>query len=154
MLAGELGLSPIEIGGVFAFQSAISVFGSAPATFAIERIGAERILAPALGLTAASMAVFPMAGDLFQASAVIFSWSLGRSVLNPAPIVHAADSSAPEARSQTIALLRTTGDLGFMVGAASVGILGSIVGASAAMQSTAAVSCMTVAWYALRKICK
>jgi len=100
------------------------------------------------------MAVFPMVGDLFQASAVIFFWSLGRSVLNPAPIVHAADSCAPEARAQVIALLRTTGDLGFMVGAASVGILGSILGAGGAMQSTAAVSCLTVAWYALRKICK
>jgi len=49
MLAGDLGLSPIEIGSVFAFQSAIAVFGVAPATFAIERVGSERILAPPLG---------------------------------------------------------------------------------------------------------
>merc|ERR1712060_761035 len=106
-----------------------SVLAAGPAGALIDRLGAERILAPALIGSSAAMASFPLASDWSQICVAIALWQAARTVLNLAPSVLAAQSVAPEARSQTLAMLRTTGDLGFMLGGLSVGLAGSVLGA-------------------------
>eukprot|EP00928_Gymnodinium_smaydae_P034654 TRINITY_DN2450_c0_g2_i1.p1 TRINITY_DN2450_c0_g2~~TRINITY_DN2450_c0_g2_i1.p1 ORF type:complete len:656 (-),score=75.22 TRINITY_DN2450_c0_g2_i1:11-1978(-) len=150
MLTGDFCFTPVQIGGIFASQAAMAVICNAPSTVLIERLGPEKVLGPALALTAAAMAAFPQAQDLYQVSAAILLWSFGRTILNSAPVVIAASSVAPESRSQAIAMLRSTGDLGFMLGATMLGAAGSVVGAAPAMQGTALLSCATAAWYVLR----
>ncbi|CAE7234799.1 unnamed protein product [Symbiodinium natans] len=149
MLAGDhFAMSPAEIGSVFAAQAAISVFGTGPAAMLIDKLGPERVIVPAILVTSFSMAAFPMAGDLLQAGILLAAWQLGRTVLNSAPTVLAANSVPKESLPQCMAMLRTTGDLGFMLGASLVGIGGSLVGAGPAMQSTAAISCGVAVWCA------
>jgi len=153
MLAGEaLALTPMEIGYVFAFNSAVAVLGAAPAAYLADRAGPGRTLAPAVAMTSVAMLAFPLAATGPQLGAVLALWSLSRSFMNLAPFTLAMNLAAPEARAQTLAMLRTTGDLGFFLGTALVGTAGAAFGANAAMQGTAVVSGAAAAGYAAYRL--
>jgi len=153
MLAGDqLALTPLQIGYVFAFMSAVAVCGAPPAAVLADRLGAGCMLAPAVALSAVAMALFPLAGSAEQLVPVLALWGASRSVMNLAPGSLAIGLAAPEARAQTLAMLRTTGDLGFFVGTALVGIAGTALGAGPAMQASGALTGIAAACYAAHRL--
>ncbi|CAE8608386.1 unnamed protein product, partial [Polarella glacialis] len=153
MLAGgQLALSPAQIGSVFAAQSALNLLLTGPAASATDRFGPGNVIAPSLAMTTVAIALFPLAEDLMQASAVLALWTAGGSLLSSAPTVMAANHVAPEARSQALAMVRTVGDLGLLAGATSVGLAATAFGAGPAMQGTAALLGTVTSGYFARQM--
>merc|ERR1740130_2259110 len=149
MLAnGKLGLSPMMVGAAFALQSVVSVAGTAPMAALADKVGPSVVIPPALLLTAASMAAFPMAPDVPSAFAVLGCWALGSAMLGSAPTALAANLATNENRTQVLALFRTMGDVGLLVGASAVGTAATLVGNAPAMQGTGAFTAATAAWFA------
>lgn len=151
MLAGEFALQPVQIGAVFALQSVVAVLSANPAAALADRLGPGCVLTPALAVIAASMTVFPMASSAAEAAAVLALWAAGNTLFNAAPHALAAGLVAPEARAQTIAVLRSAGDLGMLAGAASLGVAGSLLGMGPAMRWTALLLHGAAGWLAVRR---
>ena len=152
MLASDrFGLAPAEVGGLFAMQSAISVVGAMPSARLADRVGPANVLAPALLLSAMSMAAFPLATELPHAAGVLCTWAMGGVLLGSAPSANVANLAPPEKRAQALALMRTSGDLGLLTGAVSVGSAATLLGNDLAMQGTAGVLVTAATWFALRR---
>uniref|UniRef100_A0A7S2NK59 Major facilitator superfamily (MFS) profile domain-containing protein n=1 Tax=Haptolina brevifila TaxID=156173 RepID=A0A7S2NK59_9EUKA len=120
-----------------AAQSFISVVGASPSASLADRVGPANVIAPALCITASAMIAFPMADTLPEALAVLSVWAIGSTLLGSAPTAYATNVVPAPSRSQTLALMRTVGDLGLFLGASVVGGGATLYGSDVAMQGTA-----------------
>uniref|UniRef100_A0A7S4B6D1 Major facilitator superfamily (MFS) profile domain-containing protein n=1 Tax=Chrysotila carterae TaxID=13221 RepID=A0A7S4B6D1_CHRCT len=118
--ADRFSLTPAQIGGLFAFQSAVSVAGAAPSAWLADK-----------------------------AVAVLLLWSIGGTLLGSAPTAHASNIVGMQNRAQALALMRTAGDVGLLSGASVVGAAATLIGSEAAMQTTASFLLCSAASYVL-----
>jgi MFS family permease len=80
-------------------------------------------------------------------------WSVGSSMLSTAPLAYVTDRVGDQQRAQAIALMRTCGDVGFLLGATSTGWLADWTGSlGVAMQSSAGVLLSATVWFAIRQM--
>jgi len=147
LVSDRFGFTPLEVGGIFAFQSGISVLFTPFSAYLIDKFGARRIMPISLGIVSTGMALFPLASDTPQALAVLGLWALGGTLLGSAPSTFTANNSTTESRTQSLALLRTAGDCGMLLGAASVGTLALLTSETAAMQISASFLLAVNAWF-------
>jgi len=135
MLASQFGLSPAEIGTTFALQGALAMIAAGPLASLADRWGPVRLLAPALGLMAVSMATLPLAPDMVCATGPLALMVIANTSLSSVPMALTANLVGPELRTQAIALMRTVGDVGWLLGGMSFGIAAGLAGTGPAMQS-------------------
>lgn len=150
MFAGQYGLSPSEIGAAFALQAAVAVAGAGPAALLADRYGPQRVLAPALALMAIPMACLPIAPGITEAALPLALMALGSTALASAPTALVSNILQPADRAQALALMRTMGDVGWLLGGASVGLAATWVGNGPALQGTASCLLLTAMWFGLR----
>mmetsp|Transcript_4513 Transcript_4513/g.13659 ORF Transcript_4513/g.13659 Transcript_4513/m.13659 type:complete len:104 (+) Transcript_4513:1785-2096(+) len=74
-------------------------------------------------------------------------WAAGQTLLGSAPSAHAANLAPAALRPQALAVMRTAGDVGLLVGATTIGSLATLIGQDAAMQSSAAALIVFAAAY-------
>ena len=89
-------------------------------------------------VSAGAMAAFPMATNAPEALAVLAVKALGDTALGSSPSAYTANLAGADQRTQALALLRTFGDVGMLVGGSGVGAVAAIYGSDLAMQGTAA----------------
>ena len=150
LTSSKFGLSGAAVGALFAMQAAISVVGAVPAAALADRVGPSRVLAPALAISALGMVSFSLSTDFGLAAMSMGVWALGSTVLGSAPTANAANLVEADVRPQALALMRTMGDLGLLVGASSIGAVATVVGSEAAIQATAAMLVVAAAHYQMR----
>ena len=97
------------------------------------------------------MGALPFCEDYYQLAAALGLWSVGSSALSTAPIAYVSDKVDEEKRAQAIALLRTSGDVGFLLGASGVGALADWTGnLNVAIQCSAGLLLTATSWFATR----
>lgn len=119
-----LALTSTQIGVVFSLTSAVIVLvliGLMPRLEA--RISGPRLLVISLTLSAAAVAALSAASDFLALTLMGVPLGLGFGLLQPTPFAMALDRAAGETRGLTVGLLRTTGDIGIIVGPLLVGSL-------------------------------
>ena len=80
-------------------------------------------------------------------------WATGSSLLSTSPLAYISDTVDEKERAQAIALLRTSGDVGFLVGASSMGALADWAGSlDTALQSSAGILLTATGWFATRQL--
>jgi predicted MFS family arabinose efflux permease len=90
--------------------------------------------------------------SLLPLAATLGLWSMGSSMLSTAPLAYVSDRVDESKRAQAIALLRTSGDVGFLIGAAGTGALADWAGSlDMAMQASAGLLLTATAWFTLRQ---
>eukprot|EP00940_MAST-03C_sp_MAST-3C-sp2_P002348 g2348.t1 len=152
MLASEkFDLDPSMIGAAFAIQSIVSVACAAPVASIADKIGPNKVIAPGMAITGSAMAALPFTETVPTAFAVLGIWALGSSMLGSAPTAYAANLSTESNRTQVLALLRTMGDVGLLVGSSSVGLAAGYVGNDLAMQGTASFVALATGWFVLQQ---
>ncbi len=117
-----LTLTSTQIGVVFSITSAVIVLvliGLVPRLEA--RLTGPRLLVISLTLSAVAVAALSVASDFLGLALMAVPLGVGFGLLQPTPFAMAMDRSAPETRGLTVGLLRTTGDLGIIVGPLLVG---------------------------------
>ena len=72
-------------------------------------------------VSAGAMAAFPMATNAPEAFAVLAVKALGDTALGSSPSAYTANLAGADQRTQALALLRTFGDVGMLVGGSGVG---------------------------------
>eukprot|EP00928_Gymnodinium_smaydae_P100447 TRINITY_DN9853_c0_g1_i2.p1 TRINITY_DN9853_c0_g1~~TRINITY_DN9853_c0_g1_i2.p1 ORF type:complete len:306 (-),score=21.35 TRINITY_DN9853_c0_g1_i2:245-1078(-) len=153
MCTGQFALSPTEVGMVFAMQSAVSVLGTEPASRLADRFGPDRLLSPALALMACTYAALPMAANICQAVPSLALMALASTMLSTAPTAAVANLASSANRAQSLALLRTAGDAGWLLGGVSVGVAAEMLGIDFGLQGTSAFLLTFAAWFAMRTRC-
>ena len=140
-----MGMSLVQIVGNPIFAKMADVFGKVPIMItATTLIGGAMAGLPACSTTDSS--------SLLPLVATLGFWSVGSSMLSTAPIAYVSDRVEEAQRAQAIALLRTCGDVGFLVGATGVGALADWTGRlDVALQSSAALLLTATVWFAARQ---
>jgi len=149
LASDRFGLDAAHIGAIYAAQAAMAVVAAMPVAALADRFGPRNLLAPALGISALGMAAFPLALTVEQAAPALAVWTLGSALLGSAPTAAAANLVGDADRTKTFALVRMSGDVGLLLGSASVGALASAVSNDVALQATGIFMASSAAWYFL-----
>jgi MFS family permease len=147
-----LAMTATGVGQVYMGMSLVQVLGNPVVAKFVDGVGKVPAMIVGCTLISAGMATLPMAHDLGSVALTLAVWSTGSTLLSTAPVAYISDVTEDDKRAQAIALLRTSGDVGFLVGASSVGALADWTGnLDVAMQSSAGLLLTATAWFGMRK---
>lgn len=77
-------------------------------------------------------------------------WALGSTMLSTAPVSFVSDNVSDRKRAQAIALFRTAGDVGFLLGAVSTGAIADAFTMDIAVHSNAGMLLTAIGWFMTR----
>jgi len=109
------------LGKVYAGMSAVQVIATKPIATLADSFGKRESMIGGCMLVSGSMFGLTQVDTIETLAAVLGMWSLGSTFLSVAPFAYVADVADSENRAQAMALLRTFGDVGFLVGAGCMG---------------------------------
>lgn len=148
-----LNLSATQLGQVYMGMSLVQIFGNPLFAKFIDRVGKPPAIVTGCTLISLPMAALPLCQDWIQLAAVCGVWACGSSMMSTAPLAYMSDKVDESKRAQSIALLRTCGDFGFLVGASAIGGLSDWAGSlDAGMQTSAGLLLSSTAWFGIRQI--
>ncbi len=144
------GYSAGDLGVVFAVMALINLLGLAPAALLTDRVGRKWAIVPsglvvALGLVL--MAVSASNPQFLLAALVV---ALGTTFWGPAPTAYAADIATPELRGLALALNRSAGDAGMVLGPVLLGALADATSIGWALAANALIVLLACAAFGLR----
>lgn len=149
-----LNMTASQVGQVYMLMSIVQVVSNPfMARYLVDRIGKTPAIAGGCGVIASSMTALPLFADdwpLFVAT--LGFWALGSSMLSTAPLAYISDSVEEGERAQAIAMLRTSGDVGFLFGASCIGGLADVTGSiELSMQSSGGLLSAATLWFIVRQ---
>jgi MFS family permease len=148
-----LAMTATNVGQVYMGMSLVQVLGNPILAKLVDRIGKVPGIVGGCTLIASAMATLPLCTDMYQMAGVLGVWAAGSSLLSTAPLAFVSDQVDDERRAQAIALLRTSGDVGFLIGASSMGALADWAGSlEMAMQSSSGILLTATGWFVARNI--
>lgn len=148
-----LAMSATSVGQVYMGMSLVQVLGNPVLAKVVDLVGKVPGIVGGCTLISLAMAALPLCSDGYQMAGVFAVWATGSSLLSTAPISYISDKVDDKRRAQAIALLRTSGDVGFLAGASSMGALADWVGSlEVAMQSSSGILLAATSWFAMRNI--
>eukprot|EP00984_Skeletonema_dohrnii_P001299 scaffold401_cov144-Skeletonema_dohrnii-CCMP3373.AAC.10 len=161
--ATGLALSATSMGQVYMWMSINQVLSNPIAGQLADRSGKSAAIVAGGTLTSLAVASVPLVcsygliGDSvldwanWPMLATLSFWSLGGTLLATAHVAAVSDEVNDSSRSQAIALLRTSGDVGYLCGAACAGISADLVGdVGLAMQAGGAVFLGATTWFGFK----
>jgi MFS family permease len=148
--ANGLAMSATQVGQVYAAMSLVHIFGNPVFAQVADRVGKAPAILAGCGLVSASMAGLSFCDDYTSLSFALGTWAVGSSMLSTAPVAYVSDKVTDAERAQALALLRTCGDVGFLVGAAGTGMLADYTGLDGAMQCSAGLLATATLWFSTR----
>eukprot|EP00980_Cylindrotheca_fusiformis_P023197 scaffold10201_cov119-Cylindrotheca_fusiformis.AAC.14 len=147
-----LAMTATNVGQVYMGMSVVQVLGNPVLANLVDRIGKVPGIVGGCTLISSAMAVLPLCTETYQLAAIFGIWATGSSLLSTAPLAFISDLVDDANRAQAIALLRTSGDVGFLIGASSVGALASLTSLDLAMQSSSGLLLTATGWFAVRNM--
>lgn len=133
----RLSLTADRIGFGLALASIVGLGFAYPSGVLADRYGRKAVIVPATILAGVSLAVFLLAPSYpwFLAGCVV--WSVAAGVSIAAPAAYAADVAPAGMNAAAMSAYRLMADLGYVVGPIALGVAADLVGADAALLSTA-----------------
>ena len=148
-----LAMTATNVGQVYMGMSMVQVLGNPILAKIVDKVGKVPGIVTGCTLISTAMATLPLCDDLCQMAGILGVWATGSTLLSTAPISYVSDKVDDKNRAQAIALLRTTGDVGFLVGASSMGALADWTGSlDMAMQSSSGILLTATGWFAARNL--
>jgi MFS family permease len=148
-----LAMTATNVGQVYMGMSVVQVLGNPILGKLVDRVGKVPGIVGGCTLIASAMATLPFCTDTYQLAGIFGVWATGSSLLSTAPLAFISDEVDDEKRAQAIALLRTSGDVGFLIGASSMGALADWTSSlDLAMQSSAGILLTATSWFAVRNM--
>jgi len=138
------------MGTVFAGMSLINVVASPIAGRMADRFGSQVLLGPGSVCIAAALALMPHDGGLTGLPLPLGLWAIGNTVMGSLPSTLATTAGPPHLRVKAVAMLRTTGDLGFLLGGALGGAVATHTSIGSAFVGSGAALGVAGAMYSAR----
>ena len=146
-----LGMSPTNVGELYMGMSLVQVFGNPPMAGFVDKMGKVPGIVAGCSLLSASMFALPYCTDMKEVAGTLAFWALGSTMLSTAPTAYISDAVREDQRAQAIALLRTAGDVGFLVGASTTGAVADLFNMDVAVHSSASLLLTATGWFAVRR---
>eukprot|EP00301_Raphidiophrys_heterophryoidea_P003625 c11629_g1_i2.p1 GENE.c11629_g1_i2~~c11629_g1_i2.p1 ORF type:complete len:502 (-),score=113.01 c11629_g1_i2:255-1760(-) len=121
-------MSLSSLGAVFALMSGVNVLCSQPVAWFSDRWGRKGALVPGALISSVSMGLLCFSTTPLQFWATVTMWGVGNSFFGSTPSAYISDISKDQFRAQALALLRSAGDLGLMLGATLSGVVAHACG--------------------------
>ena len=150
LAAGSFDMGPSALGSLYAMMSVINVLGSQPAAWVSDRLGRRVSIFSGGALLAAAAACLPQAATPEAFHGLVALYSIGSTLLGTAPTAYLADITDERTRASALAMQRSCGDAGMMVGASVGGALASATSSAFAVPCLASVMGMGMAYFAAR----
>jgi len=152
-----LAFTATQVGQVYMGMSFVQVLGNPLFAKIVDNVGTVPGIVGGCSMITTAMFILPtcanMPSSYLPMAGVLGLWAAGSSLLSTSPIAHIGNNVDDAKRAQAIALLRTAGDVGFLVGASSMGMVSDWAGSlDAAMQSSAAILGTATSWYIARNL--
>ena len=132
------GFTPESLGALFSAMAVTSLLGLGPASAITDAFGRKAVIAPCVIASAASVALMGTTTDPIAFTAASILWVAAGSLMGTAPAAYAADISPKNIRGSALAMYRTCGDIGLLLGPLALGALADEVGIPAALGANAA----------------
>jgi DHA1 family multidrug resistance protein-like MFS transporter len=128
-----LGWGPAEIGLLFSLTGATTLFTLMPAAWTADHVGRRHVIL--FSGVLAGVGTLIVAGSAAPLGFVVGNvvMSLGTGTAGPAPGAFAADITPANMRGMGVALYRSAGDVGFLVGPFALGWLADLTSISTAL---------------------
>jgi len=146
-----LAMSATNVGLMYMGMSSVQVFGNLPTAKLMDKIGKVPGIVAGCTLLSAAMFALPFCTEMREVAATLGFWALGSTMLSTAPIAYISDNVRDDQRAQALALLRTVGDVGFVVGASSTGAVADLFNMDVAVHSSATLLITATGWFAARR---
>jgi len=151
--ADGMAMTATQVGQVYMGMSLIQIFGNPLFAQLADRVGKAPAITGGCALISASMAGLTVCSDYTQLAAALGTWAVGSSMLSAAPVAYVSDRVSDSKRAQALALLRTWGDVGFLIGASGTGALADWSGSlDVAMLSSSGLLLTGTVWFATRQM--
>jgi len=148
-----LALTATAVGKTYMGMSLVQVAGVPLMAKFVDSVGKPLAIVAGTGLITSSMAALPFCVDMYQMGGVLGVWALGSSILSTAPVSYISDVTTDKDRAQALALMRTAGDVGFLMGASGIGAVADLTGdLGSAMHASAGVLLTATGWFAVRQV--
>ncbi|MBI1726824.1 MAG: MFS transporter [Candidatus Rokubacteria bacterium] len=133
----RLSLSTDRIGLGLALASLVGLAVVYPSGVLVDRYGRKLVIVPATLVAGVSLLLFLLAPSYAWFLAGCVAWSLAVGVSGAAPAAYAADVAPPGMNAAAMSAFRMLADLGYVVGPIALGLATDLVGADAALGTTA-----------------
>jgi DHA1 family multidrug resistance protein-like MFS transporter len=129
----QFGMSGSLLGSCFTATAILQFIGSQPAAYLSDKFGRKMSLVPSAMIVGSSCIAMPLVTSMEQFIGVMLVSALGATFWSSSCQAYVADVSSDENRSQALALLRSCGDLGIIMGAGLVGYIADFTSVSISM---------------------
>lgn len=148
--ADGLAFTATQVGQVYMGMSLVQVLGNPTMAAMVDKIG--KVTGIVVGCTFLSTAMFglPYCSEMNEVVGTCGLWALGSTMLSTAPISFVSDNVSDRKRAQAIALFRTAGDVGFLLGAVSAGAIADAFTMDIAVHSNAGMLLTATGWFMTR----
>jgi len=143
-------LSATQVGKVYMGMSLVQVLGNPILAKLIDRMGKTPAIVMGCTLLSSTMFALPFCTNMTQLATTLGFWALGSTLLSTAPVSFLADKVPDDKRAQAVALLRTAGDVGLLLGASASGAIADLYNMDFALHSSSALLLTTTFWFATR----
>ena len=148
--ADALAFTATQVGQVYMGMSLVQVLGNPTMAAMVDKIGI--VTGIVVGCTFLSNAIFglPYCSEMNEVVGSCGLWALGSTMLLTAPVSFVSDNVSDRKRAQAIALFRTAGDVGFLLGAVSTGAIADAFTMDIAVHSNAGMLLTAISWFMTR----
>lgn len=151
-ISGPFAMTATSVGQVYMGMSVMQFMTNPIIAKIADKVGKFKVIISGGSILSLSILAMSLSTDIYELAAAMSFWTLGSTMLSTAPVAHVSDLVSPKGRAQAIALLRTSGDIGFFLGASSIGMIGDFTGdLSTAMQTGAGLLFAGTAWFGARQ---
>eukprot|EP01134_Creolimax_fragrantissima_P005016 CFRG5016T1 len=149
LATSQFDVSAGGLGQLFASLAIVNVVMSQPSAYFSDTFGRKTSMVPGTLLVSASIGLTPFAQSWEQLMGLVVMWGFGNSILGTAPTSYLVDITKERDRSDALALMRSGGDLGLLLGATASGLIASSMGVGTAMACNSAVLAAVSVGFAL-----
>ncbi|KNC76399.1 hypothetical protein SARC_11098 [Sphaeroforma arctica JP610] len=149
LATSQFDATPGSLGQLFASLAIVNVIMSQPSAYFSDTFGRKTSMVPGTMLVSAAIGLTPFAQSWEQLMGLVVMWGFGNSILGTAPTSFLVDITKDRDRSDALALMRSGGDLGLLVGATASGLIAHSYGVGTAMACNSVLLAATSVSFAL-----
>lgn len=143
--------SAVEIGGLFAYMSVVTVFASPHVARLADKFDKVYTMLGCSTLLGLGIMGIPHAASTVELLAALTPMVIGSTGLGILPVAYSSDIVAASDRAQAQSLIRTCGDMGFVTGATVGGMVADVVSIPATLYGNSGmVISGALAWFIVR----
>ncbi len=147
-----LAFTATQVGEVYMGMSLVQVLGNPTMASLIDRLGKVNGIVAGCTFLSTAMFTLPYCTEMNEVIATCGLWALGSTMLSTAPVSFISDNVSDCKRAQAIALFRTVGDVGFLLGAMSAGAFADVFDMDAALHASAGMLLSATGWFTTRSL--